>query len=126
MPFGQGPSLNIYMRPLCKACDQRPCAVNYHKHGITHYRSRCETCLRKNRGIKKRQTRWEQAGYRKKMQCDRCGFKARYSAQILVYHVDGNLNHVTAKNLKSICKNCVEEVSRSDLPWRLGDLDPDL
>jgi hypothetical protein len=59
------------------------------------------------------------------MQCDRCGFKARYSAQILVYHVDGDLNNVHIKNLKSICKNCVEEVSRSDLPWRPGDLAPD-
>jgi hypothetical protein len=60
------------------------------------------------------------------MQCDFCGFKARYSAQILVYHVDGDLNNVALKNLKSICKNCVEVVSRSDLPWRQGDLEPDV
>lgn len=113
------------MRPICQACDQRPCAVNYIREGITHYRTRCETCQRKSRGIKKRLARWESAGYKKKMQCDRCGFKARYSAQILVYHVDGDLNNVNLKNLKSICKNCVEAVSRSDLPWRQGDLAPD-
>ena len=113
------------MRPICQACNQRPCAVNYVKEDRTHYRSRCETCQRKGRGLKKRQARWEQTGYKKKMQCDRCGFKARYSAQMLVYHVDGDLNNVSLKNLKSICKNCVEEVARSDLPWRLGDLEPD-
>jgi hypothetical protein len=118
-------ALNIAMRPVCQACDQRPCAVNYIREGVTHYRSRCETCQRKGRGKKKRLARWEAAGYKKKMQCDRCGFKARYSAQILVYHVDGDLNNVNIKNLKSICKNCVEEVSRSDLPWRPGDLAPD-
>ena len=114
------------MRPICQACNQRPCAVNYVKEDRTHYRSRCETCQRTGRGLKKRQARWEQTGYKKKMQCDRCGFKARYSAQMLVYHVDGDLNNVSLKNLKSICKNCVEEVARSDLPWRQGDLEPDV
>jgi hypothetical protein len=43
----------------------------------------------------------------------------------LVYHVDGNLNNTGLRNLKTICLNCVEEVSRADLPWRIGDLQPD-
>jgi hypothetical protein len=60
------------------------------------------------------------------MTCDRCGFKARYASQILVYHQDGNLNNAAVKNLKSVCKNCVEELLRADLPWRLGDLEPDV
>ena len=113
-------------RPTCKACDQRPCAVNYIKDGAKHYRSRCETCLRKGRGLKKRVPRWEAAGYKKKMVCDKCGFKARYSAQTLVYHVDGDLNNVALKNLKTVCQNCEVDLAKSDSMWRPGDLQPDL
>ena len=112
-------------RPLCKACEQRPCAVNYYRDSVAHYRSRCETCLRKGKGVKKRIARWESAGYKKKMICDRCGFKARFSAQILVYHVDGNLSNAAHKNLKSICKNCEVELAKLDITWRAGDLEPD-
>lgn len=113
-------------RPICPACGQRPCAVNYIKEDVTHYRSRCESCARKNRGIKPRKPRWQEAGYKKKPACDKCGFKAKFSAQLLVYHIDGNLNHCEPKNLKTVCLNCVEELKRSDLPWRRGDLEPDL
>lgn len=113
-------------RPICQACGQRPCAVNYIKEEVTHYRSRCESCARKGRGVKKRIPRWEAAGYKKKMTCDKCGFKARYSSQILVYHVDGDLNNTASKNLKCVCKNCVEELLKSDLPWRPGDLGIDI
>jgi hypothetical protein len=113
-------------RPICQSCGQRPCAVNYIKEDVTHYRSRCETCARKRRGIKAREPRWKSAGYKKKMVCDKCGFKAKYASQILVYHTDGNLNNAVQKNLKSVCKNCVEELLKSDLPWKAGDLEPDL
>jgi hypothetical protein len=112
-------------RPTCQSCHQRPCAINYHRDGITHYRSRCETCLRKNRGLKVRKPRWSASGYQKKMTCDHCGFRARYAAQMLVYHLDGRLDNVAVKNLKTICKNCEVAVSRQDLPWRRGDLEPD-
>jgi len=118
--------VNISMkRPVCKACHQRPCAVNYHSDGVIHYRSRCESCARKNRGIRARDPRWKTSGYKKKMLCDRCGFKARFSAQILVFHIDGNLNNVEHKNLRCICKNCEVDVSKNDLVWRPGDLEPD-
>ena len=113
------------MRPICQACQQRPCAVNYKREDITHYRSRCETCARKGRGLKPREPRWKSAGYKKKMSCDRCGFRAKYAGQIFVYHVDGNLNNATLKNLKSVCRNCEVELSKSDLAWRQGDLEPD-
>ena len=125
-PFGKGPWHKYPMRPICQACGQRPCAVNYIREDVKHYRKRCETCARKNRGIRPREPRWKSAGYKKKMSCDRCGFRARYASQILVYHQDGNLNNAALKNLKSVCKNCVEELLRSDLPWRLGDLEPDV
>ena len=112
-------------RPLCKACRQRPCAINYHRDGRTHYRSRCEHCQRRKRGIRPPQPRWSLQGYRKKNQCDQCGFRARFSAQILVYHMDGRLTNCEPKNLRSVCQNCAVEVSRGDLPWRPGDLEPD-
>jgi len=74
-------------RPVCQACNQRLCAINYIKEDRVHYRSRCETCLRKGKGIKRRVPRWEAAGYKKKPTCDRCGFKARHHSQLLVFHV---------------------------------------
>jgi hypothetical protein len=58
--------------------------------------------------------------------CDRCGFRSRYSAQLLVYHVDGDMNNVAVRNLKTVCQNCVIEVIKTDLLWRPGDLEPDV
>ena len=112
-------------RPVCPVCNQRPCAINYRRDDVVHYRSRCENCIRKGKKLPKRKPSWESAGYKKKMQCDRCGFKAKYAGQIFVYHTDGNLNNVQLKNLKSVCRNCEVELSKSDLPWRQGDLEPD-
>lgn len=112
-------------RPTCPACSQRPCAINYYSKGVVHYRKRCENCIRKNKGVKPREPRWRIAGYKKKPACDLCGFRAKYSAQLLVFHVDGNLNNCETKNLKTICKNCEIVVSKSDTIGRLGDLEPD-
>lgn len=111
---------------MCHACNQRPCAINYYRNGVAHFRQRCETCQRKQRGLAKRKPRWESSGYKKKMTCDRCGFRARYTSQMLVYHIDGNLNNALPKNLRSICLNCTEAVRRSDLPWQPGDLSAEL
>lgn len=113
-------------RGICCACQQRHVAVNYTKDGITHYRTKCDACLKKRKNPKPIEPRWKSTGYKKKMQCDRCGFKAKHAAQIMVYHVDGNLNNTNVKNLKSVCRNCEVELSKTDLPWRLGDLEPDL
>jgi hypothetical protein len=60
------------------------------------------------------------------MTCDRCGFKARYSAQALVYHVDGDLNNTAQKNLKTVCRNCEVDLAKTDSVWRPGDLQPDV
>jgi hypothetical protein len=113
------------MRPICQACNQRPCAVNYIRGDVTHYRRRCETCQRRERGIKPREPRWKSAGYKKKPACDRCGFKARFASQLLIYHIDGDLNNVTVRNLRTVCRNCVEEIARTEVTWRAGDLEPD-
>ena len=64
-------------------------------------------------------------GYKKKLTCDRCGFRARLASQLLVYHVDGDLNNSALKNLRTVCRNCVEEISRTEVIWRPGDLAPD-
>jgi hypothetical protein len=82
--------------------------------------------MRKGRGLKPREPRWKAAGYKKKPTCDRCGFKARYAAQLFVYHIDGDLNNSSQRNLRTICLNCSVEVKRAEVTWRLGDLEPDL
>ena len=123
--FGKGFISKNMLRPICNACNQRPSSINYIRDGTTHYRSRCGICISKNRKIKPPTPRWETAGYKKKTTCDRCGFRSKYSAQTLVYHVDGNLANSTLRNLKTICLNCVVDIKRADLPWRLGDLQPD-
>lgn len=113
-------------RPLCLNCKQRFCAINYYRETQVYYRSRCETCIKKNQRVKSPVARWITAGYKKKPTCERCGFRSKYSAQLLVYHVDGDMNNVGVRNLKTICQNCVIEIAKSTLPWRAGDLEPDL
>jgi hypothetical protein len=112
-------------RPLCLACNQRPRAIAYHTDTRTQYRRLCEHCIKKNKKIKVPEPRWKASGYKKKPTCDLCGFRARYSAQLLVFHIDGNLHNTDVRNLKTICLNCVEEVKRSDSVWKSGDLEPD-
>ena len=112
-------------RPICQACNQRLCAINYYQEEQAHYRSRCGQCIRKNKRIKPAVPRWQSAGYKKKATCDRCGFKSKYSAQLLVYHIDGNLHNSDIKNLKTVCLNCTIELGKLDLPWKPGDLEPD-
>ena len=112
-------------RPFCSACNQRLCAVNYYHKDITHYRTRCDLCIKKKRRIKPPVPRWQAAGYTKKTTCDRCGFKSKYAAQLLVYHIDGNLHNTNINNLKTVCLNCTIEIKRADLPWTPGDLLPD-
>lgn len=114
------------IRPICQNCKQRPRAVAYHKYDRIYYRSKCSYCLKKSKKLATPKPKWSLNGYKKKPTCDRCGFRAKYSAQLLVYHVDGNLNNSELRNLKTICLNCVEEVKRATLPWRPGDLEPDV
>lgn len=69
--------------------------------------------------------RWQLDGYKKKPACDRCGFKAKHNSQLLVFHVDGNLNNSNQRNLRTICLNCATDLQRRDVTWRAGDLEPD-
>ncbi len=113
-------------RPLCSACHKHPAAVNYHgKNGTVYYRSVCDVCKRRKKGVKPPVPSWAAAGYRKKPHCEKCGFKAKYPDQLVVYHIDGNLGNASLMNLKTICCNCQVEVHREGLGWRQGSLVPD-
>lgn len=109
-------------RPICKSCNKNPCAINYVRVGITHYRSICDQCGRKKTKQKPRIFNWEKAGYKKKPTCDICGFKSLYPTQMTVFHIDGNLKNVEYSNLRSICLNCVEVVKKKEVTWKRGDL----
>ena len=39
--------------------------------------------------------------------------------------LDGNLNNNNLRNLKTVCLNCTVEITKADLTWRPGDLEPD-
>jgi hypothetical protein len=112
-------------RPLCSACNKKPAAVNYRKDNKIYYRSRCDGCIRKKKSIPAPKPGWLKTGYKKKTQCERCGFKAKYKEQMFVYHIDGNLNNTALSNLKTVCANCQIEVAKEGLGWRQGDLVPD-
>jgi len=109
-------------RPLCKKCNSRPCAVNYHKGSRVYYRSQCEQCARgRSLGI----PLWYRLGYRQKDTCDKCGHKSHYPEQFNVYHIDGNLNNCRNSNLKTVCANCQRIMQKQGTVWKQGDLTPD-
>jgi hypothetical protein len=112
-------------RPICNVCNKNPCAANYYRNGVRHYRAKCEDCIRKNKNIKPKTPRWQTLGYTKKSSCDMCGFRRAYDSQMLVFHIDGNLNNNDLFNLRTICLNCVEVLKRKDTTWKQGDLEPD-
>ena len=125
MPFIKVRDYKYAMRPTCKACNQRPVAVNYRREEKVYYRKTCDNCIRRGRKEKPPVARWQSAGYKKKTSCDRCGFRSRFASQLLVYHVDGRLTNTELSNLRTVCLNCVEEVKRQAVPWRPGDLQAD-
>jgi len=113
-------------RPLCIKCKSRPAAFNYKKGDKTYYRKMCDKCIRLSRGKGvSSNASWQQTGYRKKAICEKCGFKAKHSAQLDVYHIDGDLRNSAWKNLKTICANCQRIMTMEEFKWRQGDLMPD-
>lgn len=110
------------MRDLCKNCNKRPVAVNYHKDGKIFYRKKCDHCS-KNRN--KERPLWALHGYKKKLTCDKCGFMSKYSEQFDVYYIDGDPSNCRFNNLKTVCANCQRILHKLKLPWRQGDLKPD-
>lgn len=114
------------IRPICPFCNQNARAINYVRNSKYYYRSCCEKCLKRKRHKKPPQSRWQLCGYQKKKQCDLCGFFARYKAQLLVYHLDGNLNNCALNNLRTICLNCTVTVNKNHSVWKRGDLESDI
>lgn len=82
-------------------------------------------CIAKGRKTKIPVPRWRLTGYKKKTLCDLCGFNSLYPSQIVVYHIDGNLNNCDWINLRSICLCCVEAVKRKHFTWRPGEIEVD-
>lgn len=82
-------------RGLCKVCRIEPRAVNYIKNGRTYYRTKCESC---NSGKEPKTPKWIFEGYEKKQECEDCGFKAKFSAQLTV--------RAEYKIYKTVCLNC--------------------
>ena len=113
------------MRPICEICRQRLSAVNYRRQSQVYYRKLCGFCIARKRKIKPPVPKWQTGGYKKKSNCDHCGFRAKYQSQLLVVHCDGNQHNVIPSNLRTICLNCIEEVKRSDNPWAVSDLRED-
>ncbi len=113
------------IRPICPVCNKNPRAPAYYRNSKRYYRSRCSQCIAKNKQAKPPSPKWRNNGYKKKTTCDLCGFKSTYTSQIVVYHIDGNLNNVELYNLRSICLCCVEIVKRKNTIWRPGDIEPD-
>ena len=107
------------MRPLCK-CSLRPRAVNYKKGDRTYYRSLCEICM--THGVYHGIPRWVRAGYKMKLQCDKCGFKSIHREVFRVFHIDGNLDNCRHSNLKTVCSNCALTLSKDGIVWKQGDL----
>lgn len=112
-------------RPICEVCNKNFKAINYIRNGITHYRRLCDPCGNTKKKRKPKIPNWQRAGYKKKLQCDLCGYRSVYPSQTTVFHIDGNLANANLTNLRTICLNCVEIVKRKEVNWRRGDLEID-
>lgn len=112
-------------RKLCPDCRVNYVAVNYSKDGVTHYRSRCSSCIRKGKKLKPDPPAWARSGYKKKTNCEKCNFKFKLLEQSVVFHVDGNLKNNNWANLKTICLNCQQEIIKSKAGWKSSPIVPD-
>jgi len=110
------------MRPLCKICKTRPCAVNYHSGDRIYYRSRCERCWKQKRQQAYSKPAWQLRGYQKKNTCDRCGYRNNISQVFGVCCVDGDLKNTQPNNLRTVCANCQILMSVSNQSWQNADL----
>lgn len=110
------------IRNICKICKERPVAINYHKDNKVFYRSKCDHCSKRTI-IKK--SKWEIAGYKMKLSCDRCGFSSKHKEQFNVFYVDGNPSNCRFTNLKTVCANCQRILHIFKIQWKQGDLVPD-
>ena len=111
-------------RKLCQ-CNQRPVAINRRIGNRIYYRKLCDVCARQGTKVRIPAPAWFVGGYRKKTQCEKCGFKFKLGEQSGVFYTDGNLKNNNHANLKTICLNCQQEVYKSHLPWKSSPIVPD-
>ena len=104
-------------RPLCSQCQGNPAAVNYKLGDKTYYRKICASCARKGRRVKQ-MPGWTKTGYKKKLVCERCNFKAKTTNQMFVFYIDGNLKNNNWVNLRSVCANCRIELNSAKTTWK--------
>jgi hypothetical protein len=112
-------------RPICTKCKKKFAAVNYRKGEKVYYRKMCDSCNR-NHKKKGHLSTWAKAGYKKKTQCEKCGFEAKFYDQLEVYYLDGNMINIKHTNLKTVCLNCLAELGHEGWNIKQGDLIPDL
>lgn len=108
-------------RPLCSVCHGNFAAINYRAGDKIRYRKLCSSCSRKGKKVKETPG-WIRAGYKKKLVCERCNFKAKLSRQMFVFHIDGNLKNNDWLNLRSVCANCRIEINDTKTTWRESPL----
>ena len=108
-------------RPLCKACNLKPAAINYIKNKKHHFRSRCGSCNAGNKPLFQPNI----SQYKKKNICERCGFKSKLEKQLFTHFIDGDRKNTKKPNLKTVCSNCNIELNAKGLDWKQGDLIPD-
>ena len=111
----------VMTRPLCTVCNGNPAAVNYILNNKRYYRKICASCARKGKRTKET-SGWTKNGYKKKLTCERCNFKAKHTSQIFVFYIDGNLKNNNWLNLRSVCANCRIELNSSKTTWRESPL----
>lgn len=108
-------------RPLCTSCNGNPAAINYKIGTKIYFRKICASCARKGKKSKELPG-WTKSGYKKKLTCERCNFKAKTAQQIFVYYIDGNLKNNAWSNLRCVCANCRIELNTSKTTWRESPL----
>ena len=108
-------------RPLCTVCHGNPVAINYRTGDKLRYRKVCSSCSRKGKRSRTLPG-WVKTGYKKKLVCDRCNFKAKAINQMFVFHIDGNLKNNDWTNLRSVCANCRIDIANSKTTWRESSL----
>jgi hypothetical protein len=122
-------SLNNKPRPLCPFCGKRPVAINRYSNNNVYYRKICDSCARARAAgkiLKPQPPAWVKSGYKKKPNCEKCGFVAKYPEdQMRVFYLDGDLKNNSWSNLRTICLNCQQEITKSKLTWKPADLVPD-
>lgn len=115
-------------RPMCPMCGKKPVAINRYLGNTIYYRKICDCCSRAKAAgkiLKPQPAGWVKSGYKKKPQCEVCGFRLKLDSQSKVYHIDGNTQNNHWSNLRTVCANCQFEIATKPVSWKPADLVPD-